>query len=97
MVPGGAGDLLSAPLSPPDQTQARLLQQLLLAGSPYMVARRLPQEEEERMVKKGGYRTGAMEQVVYIHSASALARVRPEWVVYQDLFEVTGGKVSAYQ
>ena len=34
-----------------------------------------------------------MEQVVYIHSASALARVRPEWVVYQDLFEVTGGKV----
>ena len=41
----------------------------------------------------GYYRTGAMEQVVYIHSASALARVRPEWVVYQDLFEVTGGKV----
>ena len=40
----------------------------------------------------GYYRTGAMEQVVYIHSASALARVRPEWVVYQDLFEVTGGK-----
>ena len=89
----GAGDLLSAPLTPPDQTQARLLQQLLLAGSPYMVARRLPQEEEERQAKKGGYRTGAMEQVVFIHSASALARVRPEWVVYQDLFEVTGGKV----
>ena len=90
----GVGDLLSGPHSPPDQTQARLLQQLLLAGSPYMVARRISQEEEEESKeKKGGYRTGAMEQIVFIHSSSVLFRLRPEWVVYQDLFQVAGGKV----
>ena len=51
-------------LSPPDQVQARLLQQLLLAGSPWQVARRISeQEEKEAKENRGGYRTGAMEQL----------------------------------
>ena len=66
-------DQLETSLQAPDQSQARLLQQLLLAGSPYMVARRISKEEEDLdKSKKGGYRTGGMEQLVFIHNNSVL-------------------------
>jgi len=77
-------ELLQLDLQPPDHTQARLLQQLLLAGSPNMVARRVPVEEGGQ---KGGYRAGAMEQQVFIHQTSVLRQASPTWVVYQELFE----------
>jgi len=80
----GEKDLLQLNLQPPDQTQARLLQQLLLAGSPNMVARRVPVEEGGQ---EGGYRAGAMEQQVFIHQASIHKQACPTWVVYQELFE----------
>jgi len=80
----GEKDLLQLNLEAPDQTQARLLQQLLLAGSPNMVARRLPVEEGG---KNDGYRAGAMEEQVFIHQASVLKQASPTWVVYQELFE----------
>ena len=84
----GEQETLQVGLRPPDQTQARLLQQLILAGSPFMVARRISEEEEKAEPgRKGGYRTGAMEQTVFIHSSSVLRQAVPEWVVYQDLFE----------
>merc|ERR1719154_4526 len=80
----GEKDLLQLNLQPPDQTQARLLQQLLLAGSPNMVARRVPVEEGGL---KDGYRAGAMEEQVFIHQASIHKQASPTWVVYQELFE----------
>eukprot|EP00090_Calanus_glacialis_P000206 TRINITY_DN10139_c0_g1_i2.p1 TRINITY_DN10139_c0_g1~~TRINITY_DN10139_c0_g1_i2.p1 ORF type:complete len:1165 (-),score=488.14 TRINITY_DN10139_c0_g1_i2:35-3529(-) len=80
----GEKDLLQLDLQPPDQTQARLLQQLLLAGSPNMVARRVPMEEGGQ---KDGYRAGAMEEQVFIHQASIHKQASPTWVVYQELFE----------
>jgi len=80
----GEKDLLQLNLQPPDQTQARLLQQLLLAGSPNMVARRVPVEEGGL---KDGYRAGAMEEQVFIHQASIHRQASPTWVVYQELFE----------
>ena len=89
VVPGPGPD--TDTLAAPDQAQARLLQQLLLAGSPHLVARRIPEEEErEDKERRGGYRTGAMEQLVFLHSSSVLARERPEWVVAQELVEVRG-------
>ena len=84
----GEQETLQLGMKPPDQTQARLLQQLLLAGSPFMVARKISEEEEKSDPRhKGGYRTGAMEQMVFIHSSSVLKQAAPDWVVYQDLFE----------
>ena len=89
VVPSDAGD--EHTVQPAVQTQARLLQQLLLAGSPNMVARRISQEDETGdKEKRGGYRTGAMEQIVFIHNSSVLKQARPEWVVYQDLVETRG-------
>jgi len=78
-------DLMQPNMQAPNQTQARLLQQLLLAGSPNLVARRVPLEEGGL---KGGYRAGAMEQQVFIHQASVHTLDAPTWVVYQELFEV---------
>ena len=40
-------DQWESSLTAPNQSQARLLQQLLLAGSPYMVARKISKEEEQ--------------------------------------------------
>jgi hypothetical protein len=68
----------------PGEGQARLLAQLLLAGSPDTVARRQPAEEGGQ---GGAYKTGAMEQPAFIHPASVLRRAAPEWIVYQEMFE----------
>ena len=90
ILPGGQ-ETLQPGLEPPDQSQARLLQQLLLAGSPGLVARRISREEEQAdQANKGGYRTGAMEQLVFIHNNSVLRQAGPDWVVFQDLFETPG-------
>merc|ERR1719228_1765879 len=83
----GEEQLRAGQLQPPDQRQARLLQQLLLSGSPHMVARRLDGGE------KGAYRAGAMEQPVFIHQASVLTHAQPSWVVYQELFEISSSKI----
>jgi len=77
-------ELLQINLEAPNPIQARLLQQLLLAGSPNMVARRIPVEEGGG---KDGYRAGAMEDQAFIHQASVLKQTCPTWVVYQELFE----------
>jgi len=71
----------------PSQTQARLLGQLLLAGCPDQVARKIPEGEAGYDAKKPGYHAGSMEQPVYLHRSSVLRKVAPEWVIYQELFE----------
>ena len=84
----GDQETLQVGLEPPDQSQARLLQQLILAGSPAQVARRVSRQEEQAdPANKGGYRTGALDQLVFIHNNSVLRQAGPDWVVYQDLFE----------
>ena len=87
LLPGAVG--LHA-LEAPSQAQARLLAQLLLAGSPDMVARRLPAEEGGQ---GGAYRAGTLQQPAFIHPASVLRKAAPEWLVYQELFETNAGKV----
>ena len=74
----------------PSQEQARLLAQLLLAGSPDTVARKAPVEEGGG---GGAYRAGSMEQSCFIHPSSVLRKTAPEWLVYQELFETSAGKI----
>ena len=73
--------------------EAFLLRQILLAGLPDHVARKIPKEElpEGADKKKFGfaYFTRLMEQPVFLHNMSALkSRDPPEWVVYQEVYEV---------
>ena len=73
--------------------QGFLLRQILLAGLPDHVARKIPKEElpEGADKKKFGYAyfTRLMEQPVFLHNMSVLkSRDPPEWVVYQEVYEV---------
>ena len=79
----------------PGQTEAFLLRQILLAGLPDHVALKIPIEDldktEDKKKFKFAYYTRLMEQPVFLHHLSVLKTSKPpEWVVYQEIFEVQG-------
>ena len=78
----------------PDQTEAFLLRQILLAGLADQVAHRIPLEElpigEDKKKLKFAYFTRTMEQPVFLHSLSILKVNPPDFVVYQEIYEVQG-------
>uniref|UniRef100_A0A6B2EBX7 Putative mrna splicing factor atp-dependent rna helicase n=1 Tax=Phlebotomus kandelakii TaxID=1109342 RepID=A0A6B2EBX7_9DIPT len=80
-------------LEPPTEDQARLLRQILLAGMADRVARRVPMEDisspQERNRLKRAYNTPDMVDPVFLNSSSVLAKELPEWVIYQEVYEVT--------
>ena len=79
----GEAELGVGELAVPTPGQARLLAQLLLAGSPDRVAR----------LEEGGasrYTTGELAEQVSLHPGSVLARHPPAWCVYTDIQEREG-------
>lgn len=82
-------------LPPPTDLQAKLLRQILLAGMSDQVARRIPDDEltdkDDRRKFKYAYRRPDMVDPVFLHSASVLRTTRPEWVVYQEIYEIQNG------
>ena len=78
-------------LKRPSLVQCEALRQLILGGSVDRVARRVDvahlKTPEEKVKWKNAYRTVSMEQPVYLPSSSVLKIERPQWVVYQDIFE----------
>jgi len=79
--------LLQPGLEPPTKPEARLLQQLLVAGCGDQVARRIIEGEPGYV--KGGYKVGQMEQPAFIHSTSVLKKQKPDWIIFQEIFETT--------
>ncbi|XP_049942398.1 probable ATP-dependent RNA helicase kurz [Schistocerca serialis cubense] len=81
-------------MPPPSDTQARHLRQLLLSGLVDQVAHRVDLDEikdaADRPRWKHAYRCLEMEDPVFIHAHSVLKRQRPEWVVYQEVYETNG-------
>ncbi len=82
---------------PPTDEEAYLLRQILLAGLPDHVARRVQLDELENVTNetkkkfKYAYFTRTMEQPVFLHNLSILKNhTPPEWVVFQDSYEVQG-------
>ncbi|KAG4070654.1 hypothetical protein HA402_013574 [Bradysia odoriphaga] len=79
----------------PTDHQAKLLRQILLSGMGDQVARRIPDDEkkdsEDRLRLKYGYRCPEMEEPVFMHSSSVLRKSKPEWVIYQEIFELQNG------
>ena len=85
--------ILNPQIQPPNSEESFLLRQILLAGLPDHVARKVPKDElpEGADKKKFGfaYFTRLMEQPVFLHNMSILkSRDPPEWVVYQEIYEV---------
>lgn len=76
-------------LQPPSRDQKVLLRQVLAAGFVDHIARRVPDTNEagEEISGKWKYVTGITSQEAHIHPSSFLYKIRPEWVVYRELFE----------
>lgn len=82
-------------LKPPTDAQARFLRQILLAGLGDRVARKVPLEEisdkEERRRLKYAYNCADMEQPAFLHSSSVLKQTPPDWIIYQEAYEIQNG------
>lgn len=87
----GTDIIVDPKLSPPNETQARLLRQVLLAGMGDQVAKKITKEDvnddEEIDKLKYAYRTINMEQPVFLHSGSVLKKTLPDFVIYQEIYE----------
>lgn len=82
-------------LKPPTDAQARFLRQILLAGMGDRVARKVPladiADKEERRRLKYAYHCADMEEPAFLHVSSVLRQKTPEWVVYQEVYELQNG------
>ncbi|KAK4290124.1 hypothetical protein Pmani_036961 [Petrolisthes manimaculis] len=83
--------ILDPKMSPPTNEQARLLRQIVLAGSIDHVARRVEETElktpEDKAKWRHAYRTQDMEEPVFLSGSCVLCHDRPPWVVYQEVQE----------
>ncbi|XP_017112910.1 probable ATP-dependent RNA helicase kurz [Drosophila elegans] len=82
-------------LKPPTDGQARFLRQILLAGMGDRVARKVPladiADKEERRRLKYAYHCADMEEPAFLHASSVLRQKSPDWVVYQEAYELQNG------
>lgn len=90
-------DLCVDPKMPPlTDVQSKLLRQILLAGMGDQVARKIPEDEltdkDDKRAFKFAYRRPDMEEPVFMHSSSVLRGSKPEWVVYQEIYELQNGE-----
>jgi len=88
----GVADIVVDPgMKPPIDSEAKLLRQIMLAGLPDHVARKIPMQEikesEDRRKFKYAYRCPEMEDPVFLNPATILRNSAPEWIVYQDIYE----------
>ncbi|XP_058445760.1 probable ATP-dependent RNA helicase kurz [Malaya genurostris] len=88
-------------LLPPNDTQAKLLRQLMLIGMADRVAHKIPDSElklnVDRIKYKYAYYLPDIEEPVFIHSSSVLQKQNLEWICYQEAYEITEeGKTKIY-
>uniref|UniRef100_A0A2S2PIY3 RNA helicase n=1 Tax=Schizaphis graminum TaxID=13262 RepID=A0A2S2PIY3_SCHGA len=78
-------------MRPPTKIQVKQIRQIVLAGTLDRVARRLTTNELNRnglRPNKAAYYTSNLSGIVYIHNSSVLKKCKPQWLVYQEIFEV---------
>uniref|UniRef100_A0A336M581 RNA helicase n=1 Tax=Culicoides sonorensis TaxID=179676 RepID=A0A336M581_CULSO len=80
-------------LPPPTDSQIHLIRQILLSGFGDQVARKFTKQEINEMENKHKYKYAYkcldMVDPVFIHQESVLKYEDPEWVIYQEVYEVT--------
>lgn len=67
------------------------MRQIVLAGMLDRVAKLLTTKELQRngiRPNKAAYYTSNLKEIVYIHNSSVLKKSKPDWLVYQEIFEV---------
>ncbi|XP_050522652.1 probable ATP-dependent RNA helicase kurz isoform X2 [Daktulosphaira vitifoliae] len=78
-------------MEPPTSIQVKQMRQIILSGMVDKVAKKLSPEELKRngiRPNKAAYYTPNIADIVYIHNSSVMKRVKPDWIVYQEMFEV---------
>lgn len=83
-------------MKPPTDVQSKYLRQIILAGMNDNVARRCPPDESaektgttgKRTNKSVAYQTPEMEDPIFMSATSVLAKSPPEFVVYQEAYEL---------
>ncbi|XP_034026595.1 probable ATP-dependent RNA helicase DHX37 [Thalassophryne amazonica] len=83
------GVFMDPKMTPPTESQVICLRQIVLAGLGDHLARRVQEEDILDPKWKNGYKTPLMDDLVFIHPASALSKSLPEFVVYQEIMETT--------
>ncbi|XP_065364159.1 probable ATP-dependent RNA helicase kurz [Calliphora vicina] len=85
-------------MTPPSDAQARFLRQILLSGMGDKVARKVNlaeiSDKEEKRRLKYAYNCLDMVEPVFMHSSSVLKQKLPEWVIYQEAYEIQNGDSS---
>lgn len=85
-------------MQPPSDAQARFLRQILLAGMGDRVARKVSVNEisdkEEKRRLKYAYSCMDLEEPVFVHSSSVLKQISPDWVIYQEAYEIQNGDAT---
>ncbi|RXG72512.1 putative ATP-dependent RNA helicase kurz [Armadillidium vulgare] len=80
-------------LKPPTDDQAYLLAEIIFIGSVDQVARRVDSSEfhteEERKMWRNAYRTVYSDRPAFLSSASALHKDKPQYIMYQEIYEST--------
>lgn len=69
------------------------MRQIVLAGMLDKVAKRLTTTELNRhgiRPNKAAYYASNLREIVYIHNSSILKKTKPEWLVYQEIYEIQG-------
>ncbi|KAG8039658.1 hypothetical protein G9C98_000387 [Cotesia typhae] len=78
-------------MAPPTDLHGKLLRQILLAGMADHVAKKVDpneiKEDQDKAKWRHAYRTLEMETPVFMNSCSVLRKEKPEWVVYQEIYE----------
>ncbi|XP_043263355.1 probable ATP-dependent RNA helicase kurz [Colletes gigas] len=78
-------------MEPPNDTEAKLLRQIVLAGMADQIAKKVMPDEigedQDKNKWKYAYKTLDMEDPVFMHSSCVLRKSCPEWVVYQEVYE----------
>ncbi len=84
--------VLNPSTQPPEQTEAFLLRQILLSGLSDNVARKVSLDEiansQDKKKMRFAYMTRTMEEPVFLNQTSVLRSQLPEWVVFQEVYEV---------
>lgn len=71
--------------------QAEQVRQMIMAGMVDHVARKLSKEELKQAhlsFHKAAYRTADMGDIIFLHSSSVLHKLKPEWIVFQEVFKL---------
>lgn len=62
----------------------------MMAGMVDQVAYKLSDNELKQAglsVHKAAYRMPELDDIIYLHSSSVLRKLKPSWIVYQELYQ----------